>query len=395
MSSAENLQASVNLLRFAASHEFHRQEMERATGESFNLFRVLGIGHLEVRTHSPILGELLDPNGSHGQGDTFLKLFFEELGITDLAPQRCRLRLEHYVGPINEKSGGRIDLVIQDVDQPSKAILIENKIFAGDQDDQLLRYRNAYPNGYLFYLTLDGSAPGNVTETGAQELDFRCISYGEEILKWLVKCKKEATSLPGLREMIGQYHHLISELTGKSISKAMNAKLIEEILRVPENLDAFYALRDATWQVEQQVFKQLDEDLDSMAARMGLVRDKHLENLERKDSEFSFMLPQLNKRNLKMSFCFEIRGYRNFCFGFSTIQSGEAVVDIEEVQRLFAERFAPETPNPWWPAWTYFDDPYRNWDAEAFKGARFGDFVVKIEEKLNAMMEIANRLPEN
>jgi len=138
---------------FTAVHDSHRRALERATGESFNIFRVLGIGHLEVRTHSPILGELLDPKGSHGQGGVFLKLFLDQMRITDLKPEQCQLRLDYFAGPVKEDSGGRIDLVIQDHGSPPKAVIIENKIFAADQPNQLLRYRNKFPGAHLLSST--------------------------------------------------------------------------------------------------------------------------------------------------------------------------------------------------------------------------------------------------
>ena len=37
--------------------------------------------HITEPQHSSILGDLLNPQGSHQQGDTFLKFFFDVLGI--------------------------------------------------------------------------------------------------------------------------------------------------------------------------------------------------------------------------------------------------------------------------------------------------------------------------
>ena len=50
-----------------------------ATGENFNLFAILGRETDEVRTHSAILAELLDPSGSHGQGAVFLRQFVDRV----------------------------------------------------------------------------------------------------------------------------------------------------------------------------------------------------------------------------------------------------------------------------------------------------------------------------
>ena len=109
----------------------------------FNIFKILGIGRREVSTHSPMLGNLLNPKGSHGQGDAFLRLFVSMLGIADFDTASARLELEYYIGRVTEKSGGRIDIVILDKD--GNAIFIENKIGAGDQKKQLQRYRQRKP----------------------------------------------------------------------------------------------------------------------------------------------------------------------------------------------------------------------------------------------------------
>ena len=44
------------------------------------------MGHYEVRTHSPILVELLNPQGTHGKGSAFLRLFLALLEIRDFEP---------------------------------------------------------------------------------------------------------------------------------------------------------------------------------------------------------------------------------------------------------------------------------------------------------------------
>jgi hypothetical protein len=63
----QNDPAVLGLLRFAATHRRHVETLAQATGEHFNIFRILHVGHLEVKSHSPILGELLNPKGHHAQ----------------------------------------------------------------------------------------------------------------------------------------------------------------------------------------------------------------------------------------------------------------------------------------------------------------------------------------
>ena len=47
------------------------------TGVNFNIFNILDVSSKEVKLHSNFLAEMLNPKGSHMQGDTFLKLFLK------------------------------------------------------------------------------------------------------------------------------------------------------------------------------------------------------------------------------------------------------------------------------------------------------------------------------
>src|SRR5262245_23532359 len=98
------------------------------------------------------------------------------------------------MGYINDdySSSGRIDIVIDPVF--GSPIIVENKIYAGDQENQLFRYRNHYPNAHILYLTLDGSTPA-ASSIGNMVIDndFHTGSYKKDILKWLEICRMESS----------------------------------------------------------------------------------------------------------------------------------------------------------------------------------------------------------
>src|SRR4051794_4091616 len=50
-------------------------EAERCVASDYNLFSILKLNFSEVRLHTPILANLLDPAGSHAQGLLFYKDF--------------------------------------------------------------------------------------------------------------------------------------------------------------------------------------------------------------------------------------------------------------------------------------------------------------------------------
>src|SRR5690606_8756768 len=158
--------------------------------------QILGMETAEVKTHSKLLAELLNPNGSHLQGDIFLKLFVEYLNnlktseknffLPDdhkiqLNTEKSIVQIEKHIGKRNDDEGGRIDIcIIEDESAKQNLICIENKIYAGEQDKQMQRYGNYaknYTKSHLFYLTLWG----NETNTKGDEVVYP-ISYKTHIL---------------------------------------------------------------------------------------------------------------------------------------------------------------------------------------------------------------------
>lgn len=220
--------------------ESKRKENERwERGESFNIFNTIGLWSEEVRLHSAFIGELLNPNGSHGASFLFLKAFLEVMGIEEgyLDYESCSPNiLERVIGTVTETDGGRIDIIIED---GKHAVIIENKIYASDQRNQLLRYHNygekSFPKGYeLLYLTLDGHDPSD-DSLGGKEFECKSISYEAEIVEWLGKFLELAPDGLPVISVIRQYIDLIKQLTYTD----MDTQYLEELKSValaPENV---------------------------------------------------------------------------------------------------------------------------------------------------------------
>ena len=220
--------------------ESKRKENERwERGESFNIFNTIGLWSEEVRLHSALIGELLNPNGSHGASSLFLKAFLDVMGIDEgyLDYGSCSPNiLERVIGAVTETDGGRIDIIIED---GKRAVIIENKIYAPDQKNQLLRYHNygkkKFPKGYeLLYLTLDGHDPSDGS-LGGKDFDYKSISYETEIVEWLEKCLEFTPDGLPVSSVIRQYIDLIKQLTYTD----MDTKYVEDLKSValaPENV---------------------------------------------------------------------------------------------------------------------------------------------------------------
>src|SRR5690554_6442365 len=105
-------------------------EIVKITGENFNIFSIQQMESNEVYTHSAFLGELLNPNGTHGLREIPLKLFLTEikryyekelkennlLDKFEIKTSEAKIKVEKFIGHIDEDytKGGRIDIFIED-----------------------------------------------------------------------------------------------------------------------------------------------------------------------------------------------------------------------------------------------------------------------------------------
>lgn len=238
-----------------------QQEERNRKGENYNLFSILSIERYELK-HSALIANLLDPKGSHGCGDAFLRAFFE-IALKERAYpfEDCTLPhsdTEYYTGPIAGDTGGRIDILIQ---SSCYGLIIENKIYAGDQDKQLTRYDNYGKktfgaDGYrLVYLTLygyDASKESTATKS-AEEVGYLRLSYAEDILRWLEQCARLAYDKPLVRESLNQYIRTIKQLTYQDMNRKNIEKIIDLAVDHPEVVATLSSKRDA---IAQRIRKE-------------------------------------------------------------------------------------------------------------------------------------------
>lgn len=174
--------------------------------EDFNLFQILGVAHYEVSTHSAVLRELLDSNGTHGQGNLFFVEFLSMLAEKGIIPKNEVMSystkpFDDYICEAERSVyTGRIDIIIERLDGDFPfCLIVENKVWAEDQEKQIERYwqeldsKKSMPIGRkkILYLSLDGHLPSewSIDNSVRQELEgknvLHCISYKQDIKQWL------------------------------------------------------------------------------------------------------------------------------------------------------------------------------------------------------------------
>lgn len=164
---------------------------------NLNIFDGFNIGENELK-HCSVLSWFFNPSANHCQGQLFLELFLKKFKLSEIM-DHCDHRYFKVSVEDNFSEYGRVDISIFN---DKFWFIIEAKITANEQDDQINRYQKLLSqkssmfdipksHSLLFFLTRDGRHP----TSGVADY---CISWKEisEILKkFSTLCKNEFVSL--------------------------------------------------------------------------------------------------------------------------------------------------------------------------------------------------------
>ena len=179
-----------------------------------NILNIIEMDTKEASAHAKILEFLLDCKWETNEKETLFTSFlgkvlgFSKTKIKEFLKEKFSISREHTI------KDGRIDFVIE---SESLCIAIEMKIYASDGDRQIERYENyckSRGKDYkIFYLTLDGHEPSEISIENSKNSKVECISFEENILPWLEESlnylKKEKYKYSFILQYIGAIKNLI------------------------------------------------------------------------------------------------------------------------------------------------------------------------------------------
>lgn len=352
------------------------REESRSRGEQFNMFHVCGVNHYEV-THSAILAELLDPGGSHGQKEAFLRSFLNVLGASrmtsmDFDTATAVVQTEYAVGE------GRIDILI--TNQYRQALIIENKIYAGDQTEQLKRYDSFAERTYgkgnyvILYLTLFG---GDASEQSSGGVDYVNVSYSKDILEWMNQCIVYSVSMPMIRETLIQYRNHIKELTNQNMETKYKKELLEAMAA---NAEAAASICNAQWEYRKYVVEEyLIPQLTALAKELHL--NFKVDNLLGASGERGFYFYKEEWKRAAIWFYTERNSLDDFYWGISNYSGDKLAIPLKKLCCL------SKSPNEGWPCgWEHLLQ-YKNWDMNTMADMINGKFVAYIKQNVQAILE--------
>lgn len=361
----------------------YQKKIKELSDENFNIFSICGVNHYE-NTHSSILVELLSNDSSHRFENKFLEAFLDTLKRENILADNFYFSMTN-VQIIREYSTpfGRIDILIKNDNQ---CIIIENKIYADDQFEQLKRYdsfaRKEFGNKYqLLYLTLWGD---EASEHSGRGVHYKQISYRQTMINWLEKCVKISARNPIIRETLIQYINHIKSLTNNNSNSKMDEE-ITKLLSQNENLEAVFTIGNSLNSVKNYlVNKVFLPQLSQICEELNLVC--HLDEYDRVNTAYAgFEIHNPNWNYFKFGFEFETKCLRNFIIG---INHKDVNIRKEDTFEELKTHFKRNNQN-----WVWSDFPkYNYWDEEAMKAINNGEMAVFFKTELEKILVFTKEL---
>jgi hypothetical protein len=242
-------------------HHGDRDQRRARDAPDFNPYLYARLGEVGLST---VIGDLLNPAGTHGQGSSFLAQFLKLCDLEDLADgcEHANVRLEHGTRGLKDGERRRIDILIHG---KSWVVGIENKPWADDQDLQVsdyLRYLRGI-NGsrfHLLYLTTDGSRPREHSideQSCATAIDARELllpSY-TLIAKWIEACA-DTCRAEGAKWFLKYLHDHVNRVVLGKPPDEVNKMLLKTVLE-PAHLPAVMQLLQARDAIRNALIRQL------------------------------------------------------------------------------------------------------------------------------------------
>ena len=253
-----------------------RSHYDQQLAPKFSLFDFIDRDELKL---SKILAWLLNPKASHAQGYRFLLAYAQRLGLKDWSSEVCANAAVIPEQLTNNRR--RLDIYIRSGDNH---IGIENKPYAGDQDNQIKDYldwlkTHSNPTSIkIIYLSATGEEPSE-TSISAQECakakadgHLHTIGY-QDLVPWLEDCLNscQAERVTGF---IKEFKAFIeTDFLGKT-TMSSTQHITDLVMKKPELLSAAMSVAEAHEQYLTLLYQKLETDTRKSIPEAKVTRRK-------------------------------------------------------------------------------------------------------------------------
>lgn len=345
----------------------------RQLAPKFNTLDYISTNELGL---SQILADLLNPKGSHGQEEDFLRLFIDHClpSIAKTSEWQNFLnslnKTKVFVEEITWKSGTRrrMDIYLEcEADGKSYGICIENKPYASDQFEQLKDYATELRNRrlthwHLIYLNEHGNTPSEHS-IKADELDayteekkFSALKFSN-LIDWLKACQVECQN-HSVTEFLAQLIKFIQKQFMGIEDMNESKSVLEVMQKSKENIEASIQISNNVDKMKRRLIQKLKTDLRSEFQDKEYILD--FDNIDKgKNYEyFGFKMKDDDIGFISLEFA---TGFNNPVLGirFHTEEDTKNPNNQSystEIKRIFDKNFTniKITSNYWWPAYYEF-----------------------------------------
>ncbi|CAD0220191.1 PD-(D/E)XK nuclease family protein [Chryseobacterium sp. JV274] len=258
----------ISFFREIQAHSRFEIEYEKRHSKKLaSKFNAMKFLHWNENKVSEILAFFLNPNENHGQGDIYLKLFKEELGLYFPydTPEKVQVILED-----STFENRRVDIVLKNQDQ-SSILGIENKIYpwTKDQENQVedyLKYLQYISNNHYQLLYLTPKSKELTEYSGGKEIEklietgkLYLINYEEHIIPILKEFIKNTENERVRSFLVDFESQLIENYMGKE--NLDMGSLNHFITETEENIETAFKVSNTLNSIKQEMKNLVDQQM--------------------------------------------------------------------------------------------------------------------------------------
>lgn len=400
------MQAINNLLNTVSNKiqliDISKRLYDKQLAPEFSIFNYISTNETNL---SYILADLLNPKGSHQQGDLFLKNFIK-ICLPNLQCQEwnefldnlanIRVKTEEITSA--NQSYRKMDIYLTDSEK--YGICIENKPYAKDQKDQLSDYYQELKNRkhsckHLVYLSQnlpsDDSVKSEDLEQWQVDNEFSHIRYND-LVDWLNACKSDCQNASVL-EFINQFIKFIQkQFIGLSDMSEQNA-IVTAILESNESLVSAIKISNQIPMLQRRLIEQFNKQLNEKINKNSNYQPYQNKPISLGDKKGISGI-EFKGYNLCIFIGFDKNNFNDFYIGYKPLDENITIdnpifigISDKIIKSLPNKNMKSDQPN--WLGWYYIEN-LRYWQYNP-------DIWVKINDGslANDIMEEVELLYDN
>ena len=332
----------------------------------FNCFDYIEPNELRL---SQILADLLAPSGSHAQGGLFLDVFLRRIGLHSWVDQQVSsVETEDPTTGIDRDR--RVDIRMRWTD--GRELVIENKPWANDQDDQLRDYIKELQElgvreWHVVYLggtraePSEDSLTASEREQRVQDKKLTLTTYGDLIIPWLTECMGLCES-DRFRWFLGEFKAYVLEAFEGERDMVERSAVVQKVVNLGENVEAAFEIQAAWREVRANLRDTLQTELEALCKPKNwtFCWDMNFQQY----SSFGVYYSGATNNCYRLYFEFGGSDFRFLAFGVPLFDQKKCPGSVQDdIRRIMGETFSelrPKNQHSWvWIA--DLEEELRDW----------------------------------